>query len=830
MKTKTFLQIVCLAWAFVTPQFLRAQDFAGGDGSISSPYLIETADQLNNVRKYPGSAETLKYFQLQNDIDLSTWEGMDPAKGWTPIPLGNSVGGGTENFYGNFDGNGKKITGLWIEDAGRSYFGFFRTLADNSVVKDLGLVLDETKGIKGSAAIGGLVGNVNVKVTIDNCYVTGNVTGTGARIGGLIGVHNGDLTISNSYHIGNVTGGNDFVGGLIGGPSNWTQSNIPLTLTNCYAIGVVTGNGMCAGGLIGLVRNDRDATPKEVNISNCYAKGKVTSNQRVGGLFGEYRGVGILTKCYAISEVIATEDRAGGLIGALADEFGLPAEYKTNISQCYAAGSVTSTDQTGGLVGSYRGGNAFPLKDSYAINSVTGGSNTGGLIGSNVNNGLSVENCIAANASITGTTNVGRLIGNPGNATTTDCYAWDGLADTGTGNNGDPITKNAICKQTAYAAWDFVNTWKWGNEYYRLPALKDLGGQAEVQPAHLALSNDASLSGITLSIGELDPVFSAGTTSYTVEVSYITESIDITATAVHANAEITGNGTQSLAVGNNPFTIEVTAEDQVTKVTYTITVVRAAAVTDATLKSLTVSEGELDPEFSPATKAYTVNIPYSTNSITIAAEANNANANVSGSGLKEELTAGNNPFTIKVTAEDGVTEETYTVTIIRAAASTDATLKALTVSEGTLTPAFSTEQKNYSVTVDNSVTDIEITATANHDNANVSGDGLKENLTVGENSYTIEVTAEDGVTKETYTVVVTKEKGASINDVQSKAIRFFVKDRFIEVENTEGIVTLTNLMGVSQKYVSKGSLNIPVSNSGVYILTINGVSYKVLVK
>jgi hypothetical protein len=54
--------------------------------------------------------------------------------------------------------------------------------------------------------------------------------------------------------------------------------------------------------------------------------------------------------------------------------------------------------------------------------------------------------------------------------------------------------------------------------------------------------------------------------------------------------------------------------------------------------------------------------------------------------------------------------------------------------------------------------------------------------------------------------------------------------RSIEITGAEGIITLTNLMGVSQKYVSKGSLNIPVSNSGVYILTINNASYKVLVK
>jgi hypothetical protein len=50
------------------------------------------------------------------------------------------------------------------------------------------------------------------------------------------------------------------------------------------------------------------------------------------------------------------------------------------------------------------------------------------------------------------------------------------------------------------------------------------------------------------------------------------------------------------------------------------------------------------------------------------------------------LTVGDNPFYIIVTAEDGVTTKTYTVTVHRA--SSDATLSGLTVSEGSLLPAF----------------------------------------------------------------------------------------------------------------------------------------------
>ena len=49
--------------------------------------------------------------------------------------------------------------------------------------------------------------------------------------------------------------------------------------------------------------------------------------------------------------------------------------------------------------------------------------------------------------------------------------------------------------------------------------------------------------------------------------------------------------------------------------------------------------------------------------------------------------------------------------------------------------------------VDNSVTSIDITATANHNGATVTGDGTKNNLVVDQNNFTITVTAEDSLTQ-----------------------------------------------------------------------------------
>ena len=87
--------------------------------------------------------------------------------------------------------------------------------------------------------------------------------------------------------------------------------------------------------------------------------------------------------------------------------------------------------------------------------------------------------------------------------------------------------------------------------------------------------------------------------------------------------------------------------------------------------------------------------------------------------------------------------------------SSDNTLKSLVLSNGTLSPAFSSKTKNYTATVDNSVTSLAITATPTNAAAKVTSVSGKDNLEVGENTITITVKAENGVTT-TYTIVVTR--------------------------------------------------------------------------
>jgi len=276
-----------------------------------------------------------------------------------------------------------------------------------------------------------------------------------------------------------------------------------------------------------------------------------------------------------------------------------------------------------------------------------------------------------------------------------------------------------------------------------------------VNVTRAAPSANANLSNLTVSAGILTPDFNTAITNYIVEVGFTIETINITGIAEDTNATVTGNGDKTLNVGNNNFTITVTAENGSTTKQYMVNVIRAAyASNNANLESLTVSEGTLTPVFDPAVTDYTVEVAYPVSTVTITCIPEDSNATVSGDGAKS-LNVGDNVFTIIVTAEDGTTIKQYSLNIIRTAPSTNANLENLTVNPGVLQPEFNPAITDYSVDVDYKVTTITITCTAADLNATVSGDGIKT-LSFGENNFTIIVTAEDGTTTKQYTVKVTR--------------------------------------------------------------------------
>lgn len=107
-----------------------------------------------------------------------------------------------------------------------------------------------------------------------------------------------------------------------------------------------------------------------------------------------------------------------------------------------------------------------------------------------------------------------------------------------------------------------------------------------------------------------------------------------------------------------------------------------------------------------------------------------------------------------------------TLTVSDAAKPGVATLKSLSISNGTLTPGFSTGRTSYTAKVKYEVTTCKVYATATDAKANVAVGG-KEALAVGKNTRTVTVTAQNG-TQKTYTIVITRLKEGEELDGETK--------------------------------------------------------------
>ncbi|WP_284777394.1 putative Ig domain-containing protein [Agrobacterium sp. lyk4-40-TYG-31] len=155
-----------------------------------------------------------------------------------------------------------------------------------------------------------------------------------------------------------------------------------------------------------------------------------------------------------------------------------------------------------------------------------------------------------------------------------------------------------------------------------------------------------------------------------------------------------------------------------------------------------------------------------------------------------------------------------TLILTCATASSDATLSALALDNGSLDPGFSSATTSYTVSVANSVSSIAITPTANDGNSTITVKGVAVTsgaasssipLNVGTNAIPVVVTPEYGSSK-TYTVTVTREAGPVISSISP------------ESGSTNGgtsvSITGTNLASInSVKFGTEAATNFTVNSA-----------------
>jgi hypothetical protein len=251
-------------WSFTTDRERDCVYEAPTDTDDNGYINIENICQLEWVSEHPDMWSS--NFELDNDIDASDTENWNDGAGW--IPLGHHEG---TIFFGNFNGNGYAIDGLYINRPSLISVGFIGYSKQNTI-ENLGIT---NCNITGSGAVGAINGQ-HWKITVTNCYSSGSVSG-GNEIGGLIGRADSQTLISNCYTSCDVTSTGSFSGAFIGALDYYSEIN------NCYASGDINGVDN-VGGFVGR----QSASSK---FYYCYTSGDITgTGSNVGGFLGYDQG------------------------------------------------------------------------------------------------------------------------------------------------------------------------------------------------------------------------------------------------------------------------------------------------------------------------------------------------------------------------------------------------------------------------------------------------------------------------------------------------------------------------------------------------------------
>ena len=308
-----------MAWAQVT-----TSQPTNGNGTAANPYQITTAAELAWFRDFVNAGNETACARLEANIDMSTVchpanESESVAElSW--VPIGNN----SKRWHGEFNGNNKTISNLYI-NASEAYSGFFgyahnRNEGQRGIIKDIifekvnitstadysgvlagyawntdisGITVN-SGSIKGYEDVGGIVGKTD-NTNISNCVNRISIVGSDYYIGGIVGYAGSSSSITNCANYGNVNG-NRMVGGIVGGSEG-------LTLCNVFSSGDVTfsstanGSGLVVGDvsstlhISGYVIYNSDANryynttvQEPVALGKVYSSATVTGESNIKGL------------------------------------------------------------------------------------------------------------------------------------------------------------------------------------------------------------------------------------------------------------------------------------------------------------------------------------------------------------------------------------------------------------------------------------------------------------------------------------------------------------------------------------------------------------------
>ena len=301
-----------------------ATSFDGGSGTFSDPYRIKDTSELAYLSRLVLRGETQYnnsdvYYKLIGHINIGL-------RSWVPIGTGFDMNGlSTDStvFKANFDGNGKKIINLSMNELGESYYdsvGLFGKSYGN--ISNVKIISCSVNMPEKAVYTGILCGYSDGK--IENCIIKKS-TLSGGGVSGAVAGFASYLDFCEVINCQLVSNKICIMGGLCGTVSA-TAYTARATVKNCSFEGTVKTFRKTSDyyyEACGFIGNTFLS-----DISDSYAKVTLTS----GSAFTRIDGVGVsISRCYTEGTI-----SAGGTGFAEIWVTGTHSDNSINITDCYS--------------------------------------------------------------------------------------------------------------------------------------------------------------------------------------------------------------------------------------------------------------------------------------------------------------------------------------------------------------------------------------------------------------------------------------------------------------------------------------------------------------
>ena len=175
--------------------------------------------------------------------------------------------------------------------------------------------------------------------------------------------------------------------------------------------------------------------------------------------------------------------------------------------------------------------------------------------------------------------------------------------------------------------------------------------------------------------------------------------------------------------------------------------------TTAKLAVMRLGYEGISPDFSPDIHEYYLTVPEEITNIDVTAIAQNQEATVTIMG-NTNIKQGMNTIQIEVQSADKTNTEVYTIYVTNTPQKeqANANLVTLAIRQGTLTPEFDANITHYTVELAKEIEALEILAIPQSLSATVNVQGGQQ-LQIGDNTITVEVTAENKITTKKYEII-----------------------------------------------------------------------------